>query len=105
MVARQKKSDFQILAHFAEGSAAGVTAHSGGCAAELTSEGVGEVAMAGKSQFEGKCRQIACAVSQWFERSPQAQLSQVTMEGYSGLALKEPGQMKGRCIDRPGDIL
>jgi hypothetical protein len=61
MVARQKKSDFQILAHFAKRSAAGLTAHVGGRAAELPSEGVGEMAMAGKPQFEGEGSQIVCA--------------------------------------------
>jgi hypothetical protein len=61
MVARQKKSDFQILGHFAKRSAAGVAAHIGGRAAEFTSEGVSEVAVAGKPQFEGKCREILSA--------------------------------------------
>jgi hypothetical protein len=61
-VARQEKSNFQILAHFAKRSAAGVAAYAGGRAAELTSEGVGEVAVAGKPQFESECSQILRAI-------------------------------------------
>ena len=72
MVARQEKSNFQILAHFAKGSATGVAAYVGGRAAELASEGVGEVAVAGKAQVEGERSQIVCAVSESFERRSEA---------------------------------
>src|SRR5262249_33993739 len=48
MIVGRGKSDFQILAHFAKRSAAGVASHVGGRAAELAAKGVGEVAVAGK---------------------------------------------------------
>ena len=105
MVARREKSNFQILAHFAKRSATGVPAHVGGRAAELPSEGVGEVAMAGKPQFEGECSQIVCAIGKSFERGAQAKPGQIAMDRHAGLLLKEAGKMKGRCIDGAGDIL
>ena len=72
MLARQNKSDFQILAHFAKRSAAGDAAHIGGRAAEFTSEGVSEVAVTGKPQFEGERGEIVCSIGESFERGTEA---------------------------------
>jgi hypothetical protein len=49
MVARREKSDFQILAHFAKAAKAGISPDFGGSAAEFAAEGIGKMAMAGKS--------------------------------------------------------
>src|SRR5262245_28896216 len=54
MVARHERPDFQILAQFAERSAARVPAHAGGGATELAVKGGREVAVARKTEFEGQ---------------------------------------------------
>jgi hypothetical protein len=72
MVTEGQKSDFQILAHFAKHSAAGVAAHVGGRKAELVAEDVCEVAVAGKAKFEGEPGEIVRSVRQLFERRAEA---------------------------------
>src|SRR5437867_1926071 len=99
IVARRGRSDYQILAHFTKRSAARVAAHLGGCATKLTVEGVGEVAVTGKTEVEGERGEILRAVGQSFERSAEAQPGQVAMDRQAGSLLKDAGEMKGRRVD------
>src|SRR5262245_49462558 len=52
ILARHSGSDFQILAHFANRSSDRAAARIGGRAAKFTAEGIGEVAVAGKPEFQ-----------------------------------------------------
>jgi len=74
-IAKRGKSDYQILAHFAKRAVTGAAAHVGGRAAELAAEGVGEVAVAGKTEFEGERGEIVRALGQSVERSAKTQES------------------------------
>ena len=105
IVARREKSDFQILAYFAKAEPAGVTADIGGWAAELAAKGVGEVAVTGKAEVEGKPSEIVRAIGQPFERSAEAQSGQVAMDWYAGSLLKKAGEMKGRRVHRAGHLI
>src|SRR5262245_34342079 len=105
MVTGRDKSDFQILAQFAERSAAAALAHGGGGAAELAAEGVGEVAVAGKAEVEGQRSQVVRAAGQSFERGAEAQPGQVAMDRHAGSLLKDAGEMKGRRVYGPGDVI
>src|SRR5262249_37447048 len=67
MIVRRGKAACQALAAFADGPADGVAAHGGGRAAELAAEGAGEMAVAGKAEFEGERGQVGLAVGQPFE--------------------------------------
>ena len=60
-------SDFQNLAHFAKHPLTGIASHIGWSPAELAAKGVGEVAMAGKPEFEGKRGKVARAFGQFVE--------------------------------------
>jgi hypothetical protein len=71
-----ENSDFQILAHFAQRKTSGISAHVGGSATELAAEGIGEVAVAGKPDVEGKCRKIVGTALKSFKRSAESQLDQ-----------------------------
>ena len=99
MVARQETSDFQILAHFTKFSQAGVSAHIGGRTAKFVAEGVREVAVAGKPEFQGEPGEIVRSVGQPFERGAQAQLGEVAMYGQSGVTMKETCEMKRRHMN------
>jgi hypothetical protein len=105
IVARLEKSDFQILAHFAQAAVAGISAHVGGRAAKLAPESVRKVAVAGKAEFEGKQGQIIRAIGQSFQRSAQSQTGQVTMHGNAGSLLKDTCQMEWRCVHGTSDIV
>ena len=105
MVARQETSDFQILAHFTKFSQAGVSAHIGGCTAKFVAEGVREVAVAGKPEFQGEPSQIVRAVSQPFERGAQPQLGEVAMYGQSGVTMKETCEMKRRHMNGTSHVV
>ena len=72
MVARQKSSDYQILAQFAEFPPPSVVAHRGGRAAELAAKGIGEMAVAGKAEVEGQGGDVVGAAGQSLQRCPQA---------------------------------
>ena len=104
-VTRPEKSGFQILAHFAERSTGGLAAYLGGRTAEFAAEGVGEVAVAGKAEVEGKRGKIVRPVGQVFERSAEAQPGQIAMDGYAGSLLKEASEMKGRHRHNAGDFV
>src|SRR5581483_1651131 len=104
-IVRRGKSDFQILAHFAERPAAGVAAHFGGRATELAAEGVGEMAVAGKSEFEGECSEVVGAIGQSFERGAEPKQGEVTVDRHAGSLLKDAGEVKGRRVHGAGDLV
>jgi hypothetical protein len=104
-IARREKSYYQILAHFAKRAAAGVTAHVGGRPAEFAVEGIGEVAVAGKAEFESERSEIVRAADQSVERRAEAQSSQIAMHRHAGSLLKDTGEMKGRRVHGSGDVI
>ena len=53
IVPRREGLDFQILAHFAQPASAGAAPYIRRRAAKFAAEGICEMAMAGKTQFEG----------------------------------------------------
>jgi hypothetical protein len=63
------------------------------------------VAVAGKAELEGELGEIARAFGQVFERSAEAQPSEVAMDGHAGLVLKEAGQMKGGGVHGTSDVV
>ena len=71
-VARREDSGFQILAQFAQHTVAGMATDIGGCAAELATEGLGKMAVAGKAQFEGQRGEVVRAIGQPMERISKA---------------------------------
>ena len=77
----------------------------GGRAAELAAEGVGEVAVTGKAEFEGEGGDIVRALRQAFERSAKAEPGQVAMDWHSGSLLKNASEMEGRREHSLGDIV
>src|SRR5262245_52523284 len=94
IVSRRERSDFQILAHFAQSALAGATPHVRRRAAEFTAERVGEMTVAGKAQFEGERGQIIRAIGKPFERGAQPQTHQIAMNRRAGSLLEEAGQVK-----------
>src|SRR5262245_17261269 len=96
IVSRRERSDFQILAHFAQSAAAGATPHVGRREAKFTAEGVGEMTMAGKAQFEGKRGQIIRAISQAFKRGAQPQTHQIAMNRRAGSPPEKASQVEWR---------
>jgi hypothetical protein len=68
MVIGGEKSDFQILAHFANRSGSSIAANGGWRAAKLPAKGIGEVTVTGKPEFECQCSEIVRARGQSFER-------------------------------------
>jgi hypothetical protein len=104
-IAGGEKSDFQILAHFAERSATRVAAHLGWSSAELTAEGIGEVAMAGKAEFDGELSKIVRAIGESFERSAEAQTGQIAMYRHTGSLLEDSCQVEWRSVYGASDVI
>src|SRR5574341_1792537 len=104
MIPCRYKSDFQILAHFAQPADAGA-ARFGWRMAEFAAEGGAEVAVAGKAEFKRERSQVVSALGQLFERSAQPQANQVAMNWHPGSLLKNPGEMKWRRARGSGDVV
>src|ERR1700674_667460 len=83
-VALGGRSDFQILAQFAQRPAAGDPAHVGGRPAEFAAKGVGKVAVAGEAQIESERREILRSLHHELERGAKAQSRQIAVERAPG---------------------
>ena len=71
MIRRRGISDFQILAHFAQAALAGREPGFGRRDAEFFAKGVGEMAVAGKTEFQRQRGQIVGSIGQSFQRSSE----------------------------------
>ena len=100
-----EKSDFQILAHFANRSGSSIAADGRWRATEFPAKRIGEVTVTGKPEFERQRCEIVRARGQPFERSAQAQPHQIAMDRYAGSLLKNAGEMKRRRMDHAGNFL
>src|SRR5215813_13830072 len=96
IVSRRERSDFQILAHFAQPASAGVAPHIRRRAAKFAAEGICEMAMAGKTQFESQRGQIIRAISQAFKRGAQPQTHQIAMNRRAGSPPEKASQVEWR---------
>ena len=63
------------------------------------------MAVAGEAKLEGQRGELIGAAGKSFQRGAKAQPGQVAMDGNAGSLLKDPGEMKGRCVYRSGELV
>src|SRR5215471_6801596 len=96
IVSRRERSDFQILAHLAQSAPAGAAPQIRRRSAKFAAEGICEMAMAGKTKFEGQRGQVIRSVSQSFQRGAQPQTHQIAMKRRAGSPPEEASQVEWR---------